>query len=208
MSLIRDFRFLSRVSYGFWRGLRFRKNLKPTITVFGSARLAPEHPYCNEAKKLCRELASRGFTIATGGGGAIMAAANEGAHSIGGHSVGINIEIDRENKLNPFVKSGMKSRYFFVRKVLLARDSLAFIVFPGGFGTLDELFEVVTLLQTEKMRDCPIILLHKEFWAGFINWCNLTLIPAGMITGEEFSRLKFVNTAEEALALLSPLSQA
>ena len=208
MSLIRDFRFFSQASLSLWQGLRFRRNGKPAITVFGSARLASDHPFCAEAKKLSFELAKRGFAIVTGGGGSIMQAANEGAHEAGGESIGINIEISRENVLNPFVKKGHRSRYFFVRKVLLARGSVAFIAFPGGFGTLDELFEIVTLVQTQKADDHPIILLHSKFWQGFIDWCKNTLIPAGMITENELSRLKVVDHTEDALKLLAPLFHA
>lgn len=205
MSFVRDLRFFKNVSLGFWQGLRFRKNASPTIAVFGSARLPKSHLFCEEAKKLSYELSKRGFAIVTGGGGSIMEAANEGAHLAGGESIGINIEIERENKFNPFVKKGIKSRYFFVRKVLISRHSQAFIVFPGGFGTLDELFEIVTLVQTKKTGDHPVILLHSQFWSGFIKWCREVLIPTGMINEIELSRLKVVDTTEEALALLTPL---
>jgi uncharacterized protein (TIGR00730 family) len=205
MSLLRDLRFFSRISSGLWTGLKFRRTSKRAITVFGSARVSPTHPYYEEAKKLSYEIAKRGFAIVTGGGGAIMQAANEGAHLAGGESIGINIEISNEHQLNSFVKKGHKSRYFFVRKVLLFRYSSAFIVFPGGFGTLDELFEIITLIQTKKSGEHPVILLHAEFWSGLISWCRDTLIPAGMITEAELSRLKLVNTAEEALELLEPL---
>jgi uncharacterized protein (TIGR00730 family) len=209
MSILRDLRFLSRTSLGLWRGLRFRRltdvKRKPAITIFGSARLPADHPFCAEAKKLSFALAEAGFSIVTGGGGSIMQAANEGAHTASGQSIGINIEIAKENILNPFVKSGHRSRYFFIRKVLLIRDSTAFVAFPGGFGTLDELFEIVTLMQTEKSGEHPIILLHSEFWRGFIDWCRNTLIPTGMISEKELARLQVVDRTEDALTILRPL---
>jgi uncharacterized protein (TIGR00730 family) len=205
VSLARDLRFFSRISLGLWQGLRFRRSSKKAITVFGSARIGPTHPYYLEAQKISFELAKRGFAIVTGGGGAIMQAANQGAHEAGGESIGINIEISREHKLNPFVKRGMKSQYFFVRKVLLFRYSSAFIVFPGGFGTLDELFEIITLIQTKKTGEHPVILLHAEFWTGLISWCREILIPAGMITEAELARLRLVDTTDEALKILDPL---
>lgn len=203
MSFLKDLRFFVRASRGLWQGLHFRRNSKPAITVFGSARLPASHPYCIEAKKLSFEIAKLGFAVVTGGGGAIMGAANEGAHAANGESIGINIEISREHKLNPFVTRGMKSRYFFVRKVILFRQSRAFIAFPGGFGTLDELFEIVTLMQTKMTAECPIILLHSEFWKGLMVWCREVLVPAGVITDLELSRLKLVDTADEALAHLN-----
>ena len=205
MSFFRDLRFFSRTSLGLWQGLNFRRGSKKAITIFGSARLPQNHPFCEEAKKLSFELAKRGFSIVTGGGGAIMQAANEGAHQAGGESIGINIDISLEHKLNPFVNKGIKSRYFFVRKVLLARHSVAFIAFPGGFGTLDELFEIITLIQTQKTDDHPVILLHSEFWKGFLDWCKSVLIPAGMITEKELARLRVVDRTDEALAILAPL---
>jgi uncharacterized protein (TIGR00730 family) len=208
VSFARDLRFFTRISTGLWQGLTFRRSSKRAITVFGSARVPLTHPYCEEAKKLSFELAKRGFAIVTGGGGSIMQAANEGAHLAGGESIGINIEISHEHKLNPFVNNGMKSQYFFVRKVLLFRYSTAFIVFPGGFGTLDELFEIITLIQTKKTGEHPVILLHPEFWAGLIDWCRTTLIPAGMITEAELSRLRLAKDADEALQMLDPLFRA
>jgi hypothetical protein len=205
MSVVRDLRFISRIALEFWNGLHFKRNSKPGVTVFGSARIPPSHPYCMEAKELGFELAKLGFSVSTGGGGAIMQAANEGAHDAGGESLGINIEIERESSLNPFVTHGIKSRYFFVRKVLLSRGSHAFVVFPGGFGTLDELFEVITLIQTQKANECPVILVDSQFWSGLLKWCAGTLVPNGMITESELARLKVVNTAKEALAYLTPL---
>ena len=132
-----------------------------------------------------------------------MLAANQGAFEAGGRSLGINIEIPREQHINPFVTAGLKCRYFFVRKVLLCRYSEGFIVFPGGFGTLDEFLEILTLIQTGKMIDRPIVLVGKDFWEGFLSWCRNTLIPEGMINEREFERIQVVSNTEEVLQVLA-----
>ncbi len=178
------------------------RGMRRTVTVFGSARLASDHPYCKEAKTLCFQLAELGYTVVTGGGGSLMQAANEGAFEAKGQSIGINIEIPREQKINPFVTRGLKSRYFFVRKLLLCRYSEAFIIFPGGFGTLDEFFEIITLIQTRKMEERAIVLIGIDFWAGLLTWCNETLLPLGMISPSDLKRLYVVNDSREALLYL------
>ncbi len=132
-----------------------------------------------------------------------MQAANQGAFEKGAPSIGINIEIEREQHLNPFLNASLKCRYFFVRKVLLCRYSEAFVVLPGGFGTLDELFEIVTLVQTRKMKPRPVVLIGREYWSGLLDWAKSVLIRDGMITEEELSRLKVVDTSEEALKVLN-----
>ena len=199
---IADVAMFFRIAFQFWRGFHFLRNTKRAVTVFGSARTPSDHPYCKIAYEVSRDIASHGIAIITGGGGAIMQAANQGAFEKGAPSIGINIEIEREQHLNPFLSASLKCRYFFVRKVLLCRYSEAFVVLPGGFGTLDELFEIVTLVQTRKMKPRPIVLIGTEYWAGLLEWAKTILIRDGMITVEEFSRLKVVDTSAEALKIL------
>ena len=191
-----------RILYQFWRGFHFLRRTRKAVTIFGSARIHYPHPYYEKAHRAAFLLAKQGFAIITGGGPSLMMAANQGAKEAGGESIGINIEIPREQSINPHVTRGMKSRYFFVRKVLLCRYSEGFIIFPGGFGTLDETFEIITLIQTQRMLPRPIVLVGKEFWAGLLDWSKNTLLKEGMINQSEFERLKVVETAEEAVEFL------
>lgn len=193
--------FLS-MSYQFWRGFHFLRTTDKAITIFGSARLPDNHIFCKQAYDVAFAYAKKGFAVITGGGPSLMMAANQGAFEAGGKSVGINIDLPREQNINRYVNASLRCRYFFVRKVLLCRYSSAFVIFPGGFGTLDEFFEIVTLMQTKKMIDRPVILVGREFWLGLLNWCEQTLIPHGMISDIDFKRLRIVDTAEEAIAEL------
>jgi uncharacterized protein (TIGR00730 family) len=200
---VADVAMFFRIAFQFWRGFHFLRNTRRAVTVFGSARTPDDHPYCQIAYEISRDIASHGIAIVTGGGGAIMQAANRGAHEAGAPSIGINIEIAREQHLNPFVTRSLKCRYFFVRKVLLCRYSEAFVVLPGGFGTLDELFEIITLIQTKKMHTRPVVLIGTEYWKGLLDWAKEVLIRDGMITAEELSRLRVVDSSEEALRILN-----
>ena len=200
--VFRDLGLFFRIGLEFLKGFHFLRGTQRAITIFGSARLPIDHPHCVNARLVASRLTQQGFAIITGGGPSIMKAANQGAFEAGGHSIGINIEIPREQQINPFVHRGLKSRYFFVRKVLLCRYSEAFVIFPGGFGTLDEFFEIVTLIQTKKMIDRPIVLVGREFWSGFLAWCRTTLLTQGMINEQELDRLKVVDSPEEVLAYL------
>jgi uncharacterized protein (TIGR00730 family) len=137
-----------------------------TVTLFGSARLKESHPYYKKAREIAAMLAAEGYTVITGGGGGIMEAGNRGAYESGGKSIGFNIQLPQEQSLNPFTSDSQTFRYFFSRKVLLAYSAQAYIYFPGGFGTLDEFFEVITLIQTKKVEKAPIILVGDEFWGA------------------------------------------
>jgi uncharacterized protein (TIGR00730 family) len=194
-----DVAMFFRIAFQFWRGFHFLRNTRRAITVFGSARTPDDHPYCALARTVARKIGEQGIAIVTGGGGAVMQAANQGAFESGAPSIGINITIEREQKPNPYLTRSLVCRYFFVRKVLLSRYSEAFLILPGGFGTLDECFEIITLIQTGKMRARPVVLIGSEFWGGLLKWCRETLIPQGMITEAEFSRIHLADTAEEAL---------
>lgn len=155
---------VDRIEKEFKAGFEIVNNFHHTVTVFGSARFLEDNKYYKKARETGQMLASEGFTVVTGGGGGIMEAANRGAYEAGGKSIGFNIELPHEQQLNPYTTQSMPFRYFFARKVMLAYAASALICFPGGFGTFDELFEVVTLVQTGKMPPVPIILVGSDFW--------------------------------------------
>jgi hypothetical protein len=162
-SRLHEFLFTLKVSWNFIRAFRKMHFLGPCVTVFGSARLEPSSPYYKQAEEIGAALAKMGFTVMTGGGPGIMEAANKGAYEAGGYSVGCNIVLPVEQKPNPYLHKWIDIPYFFVRKVVLIKYSYAFIVLPGGFGTMDELFESLTLVQTEKIKEFTIVIFGKEF---------------------------------------------
>jgi len=155
---------LSRIDNEFADGLELMNQQNHTITVFGSARFDEHNPHYKKARFVAAELAKEGYDIVTGGGGGIMEAANRGAFEAGGKSIGLNIELPFEQNLNPYTTDSLNFRYFFARKVMLAFGASGYLYFPGGFGTLDELFEIITLIQTKKMEIAPIILVGSQFW--------------------------------------------
>jgi uncharacterized protein (TIGR00730 family) len=157
---------VSRIEEEFAQGFELINNYNDTVTFFGSARFTEHHPMYIKARQLARILSDLGYTIVSGGGGGIMEASNRGAYDAGGESLGLNITLPKEQNLNPYTTASRSFRYFFSRKVLLAYGATAYIYFPGGFGTMDEFFEVLTLIQTKKMASAPIILFGNEFWGG------------------------------------------
>lgn len=166
-----------RIMSEFVEGFTFLARVQRSATFFGSARLPETHPYYQLARQLSQRLAREGYTIVTGGGPGIMQAGNQGACEVGGDSVGLNIQLPREQRTNPYVRRSMSFHYFFSRKVMLDFSAEAYVFFPGGFGTLDELFEVLTLIQTGKMERCvPVILIGTDFWTPLCNWLRDTLL--------------------------------
>lgn len=157
---------VSRIEKEFAEGFDLINRYNHTITFFGSARFKQSNPYYRQDEAVAAALSREGYTIISGGGGGIMEAADRGAHESGGESLGLNIELPHEQKPNPYTTAEMSFRYFFVRKVMLVYGADAYIFFPGGFGTLDEFFEVITLIQTKKMAKAPVILYGNEFWTG------------------------------------------
>ena len=168
----RMFRIISE----FVEGFEALRNIRPAVTIFGSARAIPASADYKLARDIAFQLSKKGFSVVTGGGPGIMEAANRGAHDAGGRSVGCNIELPFEQKGNPFVNLPINFHYFFIRKVMFLRYASAVVVMPGGFGTLDELFEVLTLTQTRKIEAVPIILVDREYWAGGIEWIKKTIL--------------------------------
>lgn len=167
---------VERIEKEFKSGFEIVNNFSHTVTVFGSARFLEDNPFYIKARQTGNMLAEEGFAVVTGGGGGIMEAANRGAYEAGGKSIGFNIELPHEQQLNPYTTQSMPFRYFFARKVMLAYAASALICFPGGYGTLDELFEVITLIQTKKMPPSPIILVGTDFWQPLHTFIQSTML--------------------------------
>jgi uncharacterized protein (TIGR00730 family) len=192
-----------RIFLEFLRGFESMDIASPSVTVFGSARFPEDHPYYNLARKAGKRLAEEGYTIMTGGGPGIMEAANRGAKEGGGVSIGVNIELPEERKPNPYLDRFIEFDHFFVRKVVLVKYSCAFIVMPGGFGTLDEVFETATLMQTGKIQHFPIILMCRDFWHELEDFAEQSLLAHGTIGEEDLNLLHQTDDPEEVVHLVN-----
>ena len=177
----------------------------PCVSIFGSARTKPGSPYYELTVEIAEKIVEAGFGVITGGGPGIMEAGNKGAHKGGGASVGLNIDLPFEQHENPYIDrdKSLKFDYFFARKVMFVKYSQAFVVMPGGFGTLDELFEAITLMQTEKTDKFPVILVGSEFWSGLIAWCKTTLLEQfGNISPQDMDIFKIVDSPSEVVDII------
>jgi hypothetical protein len=172
------------------------------VTVFGSARFPETHPYYVLARQLGARLSRAGFTVMTGGGPGIMEAANRGAREVGGRSVGCNIELPQEQRPNPYLDRWITFRHFYVRKVMLVKYSYAFVAMPGGFGTLDEIFETAVLIQTGKIRDFPLVLMGQEFWQPLLDFVELRLVREGVVDPADAKRFTVTDSVEEAVTAI------
>ncbi|HEV8358537.1 MAG TPA: TIGR00730 family Rossman fold protein [Gemmatimonadales bacterium] len=193
---------VGRIAAEFLRGFRHLHFVGPCVTVFGSARFTEEHPYYGLAREVGRRLGRAGATVMTGGGPGIMEAANRGAHEAGGYSIGCNIRLPAEQKPNAYLDRWITFRYFFIRKVMLVKYSYAFVVLPGGFGTLDELFEAVTLVQTRKIESFPVLLMGVSYWAPLLGFVRDTLVAAGTITPADQSLVTATDSPDEVEAVV------
>ncbi len=191
-----------RIMGEFVEGFDVLANVEPAVSVFGSARVAPGHPQYRQAETVARLLTDAGFAIITGGGPGIMEAANKGAREAGGLSIGCNIELPFEQGMNPYVEIAINFRYFFIRKTMFVKYAEAFVIFPGGFGTLDELFEALTLIQTGKVRNFPVILFNSAYWQGMLDWIRDTMLEEGKISPEDLDRLVVTDSPEEAVQVV------
>src|SRR5215510_10448807 len=194
-----------RIMSEFVEGFTFLARIQKSVTIFGSARLSEDHPYYQRARELGRQLALRGYTIVTGGGPGAMQAANQGAFEVGGNSVGLNIQLPDEQRTNRYVKQGISFNYFFSRKVMLDFSAEAYIFFPGGYGTLDEFFELLTLIQTGKMECCvPVILIGTDFWAPLCDWLRGTLLEQlQSISPADLTIWTLTDDLDEAMRLIN-----
>ena len=193
-----------KVMSEFVEGFEKLAKIGPCVTIFGSARTKPNNLYYKMAEDIAFKLVQHGYGVITGGGPGIMEAGNKGANRAGGKSVGLNIFLPHEQKGNPYIDPDklITFDYFFVRKVMFVKYSQGFIVMPGGFGTLDELSEALTLIQTKKIGQFPIVMVGKKFWSGLLDWIKKTLIADGMISDEDMFLFNVVDTPEEAVQVI------
>ena len=201
-SRVYEFMRVVRIAIEFIRGFRALHFVGPCITVFGSARFPEGHPYYELARKVGQVLAREGFTTITGGGRGCMEAANRGAKETGGTSIGCTIILPYEVKANPYLDQEIEFHYFFVRKVMLVKYSYAFVILPGGFGTLDELGEALTLIQTGKLYDFPVILVGSDYWKGLTAWMRDTLVKEGTVAASDLDWFTVTDDAEEVARIV------
>ena len=183
-------------------GFRALAHVGPAVSVFGSARTPPSDPSYGLATEIAHRLGEAGFAVITGGGPGTMEAANRGARDAGALSIGLNIELPFEQGMNPYVDLGLEFHYFFTRKVMFVRYASAFVVFPGGFGTLDELFEALTLIQTQKIRFFPVLLVGSRYWGGLLGWMREQLLDPGMISPGDLDLCRVTDDPAEVLEVV------
>ena len=192
-----------RIMAEFVEGFEALAECNPAVSMFGSARVTPEHEDYQKAEAIARQLAREGFAVITGGGPGVMEAANRGALAAGGRSVGLNIELPMEQSPNVYTNIRVSFRYFFVRKMMFVKYASGFIILPGGFGTLDELFEAITLIQTAKIRPFPVVLVGREYWSGLVSWIRDVMMKDQKISPSDLTILRVVDTPDEAVAVIN-----
>jgi uncharacterized protein (TIGR00730 family) len=192
-----------RITGEFIEGFDNLATVTRAVSIFGSARTLPDDPYYKAAQETAGLLARAGFGIITGGGPGIMEAANRGAFEASGLSIGCNIELPFEQRSNPYLTRSLTFKYFFVRKTMFVKYSTAFIIFPGGFGTLDELFESLTLIQTRKIKNFPVVLFGSGYWGGMINWLKEVMLKEGKISADDLTRLHITDSPAEVVEIIS-----
>ena len=193
---------LFRILGEFVEGVEELHDLGPAVSIFGSARMKSTDLYYQKTVEIAGMLAENGFAIITGGGGGIMEAANKGATEKNGRSVGLNISLPMEQKPNPYSNIKVEFNYFFVRKVMFVKYAMAYVVMPGGFGTLDELFEAVTLIQTHRVKPFPVILFGSEYWSGLIEWIRARMLENSLISPNDLDILKVTDDPHDILRMV------
>ncbi|RUM88312.1 MAG: TIGR00730 family Rossman fold protein [Thermodesulfatator sp.] len=193
---------LFKIMAEFVEGFEELPKVYPAVSLFGSTRVHPEDPCYVQAERIARELVRAGFSVITGGGPGVMEAANKGAAEEGGWSVGINIRLPLEQEPNPYANVRLEMRYFFVRKVLMAKYAVGFVFLPGGYGTLDELFEILTLVQTRKIRPVPVILVGSSYWGPLVKWLEETVRAGGKISQEDLELFRVLDDPQEVVTYI------
>jgi hypothetical protein len=188
-----------RIMAEFVDGFEALSKYQPAVSIFGSTRISPGDDIYQKAEQIGKLLAENGFAVITGGGPGVMEAANKGASSAGGKSIGLNIELPLEQKPNPYTNITLNFRYFFVRKVMFVKYAMAYIILPGGFGTMDELLESITLIQTHKIKPFPVILVGSNYWKGFFDWIKEVVLKQGKISSTDFDILQLIDEPEEII---------
>jgi uncharacterized protein (TIGR00730 family) len=198
----RDSWRMFRILGEFVDGFETLPEVHPAVSIFGSSRAGPESPAYKKTERLARLLVENGFNVISGGGLGIMEAANKGAAENGGKSAGLHIQLPREQEPNQYANVRLEFKYFFIRKVMFVKYAVAYVILPGGFGTLDELFEALTLIQTQRIKSFPVVLLDSKFWGGLVDWLQSTLIEENTISDSDMHLFSIVDTPEEAVDII------
>jgi uncharacterized protein (TIGR00730 family) len=188
-----------RIMAEFVEAIETLSRVKHAVSIFGSARTKPDDPYYQKAELLARRLVEKGFGVITGGGPGVMEAANKGAAEAGGQSVRMNIRLPFEQKPNPYANVSIDYKYFFIRKVMFVKYAVAYVILPGGFGTMDELFEALTLIQTKRIKSFPVILMGSEYWKGLFDWLRKTMLRDNKVSPEDLERFQIIDDPDEAV---------
>ncbi len=199
---IRDTWRMFHIMAEFVEGFDILPDAYPAVTIFGSARTPQDSPVYRTTEEISRLLVQFGFNVISGGGPGVMEAANKGASEAGGKSVGLHIQLPNEQQPNPFANIRLEYRYFFVRKVMFVKYAVAYVIMPGGFGTLDELFEALTLIQTDRIRSFPVILMDSTYWKGLVDWLKDTLVDRGAVSPQDLEIFTMVDTPQEAVNII------
>lgn len=199
---LRDTWRMFHIMAEFVEGFELLPDVHPAVTIFGSARSSANSEAYRQTVRLAKKLVEAGFNVISGGGPGIMEAANKGAASAGGKSVGLHIHLPKEQQANKYANVRLEFDYFFVRKVMFVKYAVAYVIMPGGFGTLDELFEALTLIQTHRIRSFPVILMGSQFWAGLVEWLKKTLVKEKTISESDLDLFRIVDTPDEAVAII------
>ncbi len=202
---IKDTWRLFRILAEFVDGFEDLSKIYPAVSMFGSARVRPGDPSYEQALTIARLLVENGFNVISGGGPGVMEAANKGAAEAGGKSVGLNIQLPYEQKPNPYANVRLNFRYFFIRKVMFVKYAVAYVILPGGFGTLDELTEAITLIQTRRIKPFPVILVNRAYWKGLLDWMRKVVCPECMISPEDMDLIQVIDEPEEVIKAIKKI---